>query len=83
MLDSTKANEFASQCGNEVYSEGKICFNVAGITSRIALLFQDQVNNLVIIMSLGIIFVFHTLSLLGILVTIEREMYLVVLIFLY
>ena len=39
MLDSTKANEFASQFCNEVYSEGKICFNVAGITSRIALLF--------------------------------------------
>ena len=37
MLDSTKANEFASQCGNEVYSEVKICLNFAGITSRIVL----------------------------------------------
>ena len=39
MLDSTKANEFVSQCGNEVYSEVKICLNFAGITSRIVLLF--------------------------------------------
>ena len=39
MLDSTKANEFASQCGNEVYSEVKICLNFAGITSAIVLLF--------------------------------------------
>ena len=39
MLDSAKANEFASQCGNEVYSEVKICLNFAGITSTIVLLF--------------------------------------------
>ena len=39
MLDSTKANEFASQCGNEVYCEVKICLNFADITSRIVLLF--------------------------------------------
>ena len=39
MLDSTKANEFASQCGNEVYSEVKIFLNFAGIISRIVLLF--------------------------------------------
>ena len=39
MLDSTKANEFVSQCGNEVYSEVKICLNFAGITCRIVLLF--------------------------------------------
>ena len=39
MLDSTKANEFASQYGNEVYSEVKICLNFAGVTSRIVLLF--------------------------------------------
>ena len=31
MLDSTKANEFASQCGNEVYSEVKICLSFSGI----------------------------------------------------
>ena len=79
MLDSTKANEFASRYGNEVYSEVKICLNFAGITSRNVL----QVNNLVIIMVLGIIFIFHTLSLLGILVNTEGEMYLIVLIFLY
>ena len=42
MLDSTKANEFASQCGNEVYSEVKICLNFAGITSRIILLFLES-----------------------------------------
>ena len=29
MLDS---NEFASQCGNEVYSEVKICLSFPGIT---------------------------------------------------
>ena len=39
MLDSTKTNEFASQCGYEVYSEVKICLNFAGITSTIVLLF--------------------------------------------
>ena len=39
MLDSTKANEFASRYGNEVYSEVKICLNFAGITSTIVLLF--------------------------------------------
>ena len=39
MLDSAKANEFASQSGNEVYSEVKICLNFAGITSTIVLLF--------------------------------------------
>ena len=42
MLDSAKANEFASQCGNEVYSEVKICLNFAGITSRIILLFLES-----------------------------------------
>ena len=42
MLDSTKANEFASQCGNEVYNEVKICLHFAGITSRIALLFLES-----------------------------------------
>ena len=39
MLDSTTANEFASQCGCEVYSEVKIFLNFAGITSRIVLHF--------------------------------------------
>ena len=34
-------------------------------------------------MVLGVIFIFHTLSLLQILVNIEGEMYLVILIFLY
>ena len=38
MLDSNKANEFAFQCGNEVYIEVKSCLNFAGITSRIVLL---------------------------------------------
>ena len=42
MLDSTKANESASQCGNEVYSEVKICLNFAGITSRIVLRFLES-----------------------------------------
>ena len=42
MLDSTKANEFASQCGNEVYSEVKICLHFTGITSRIVLLFLES-----------------------------------------
>ena len=39
MLDSTKANEFASQCGNEVYGEVKSYLNIASITSRIVLFF--------------------------------------------
>ena len=39
MQDSPKANDFASQCGNEVCGEAKICLNFAGITSRIVLLF--------------------------------------------
>ena len=39
MLDSAKANEFVSQCGNKVYSEVKICLNFASFTSRIVLLF--------------------------------------------
>ena len=39
MLETTKANEFASQCGNEIYSEGKICLNFAGITSRFVITF--------------------------------------------
>ena len=41
MLDFTKANEFASQCGNDVldiYSEVKSCLNVISITFRIVLL---------------------------------------------
>ena len=37
-----KANEFASQCGNEVYSEVKICLNFPGINSRIALPFLES-----------------------------------------
>ena len=39
MLDSTKANEFASQYGNDVYSEVKSCLNITSITSRFVLLF--------------------------------------------
>ena len=39
MLDSTKANEFASQYGNDVYSEVKSCLNITSIISRIVLLF--------------------------------------------
>ena len=39
MLDSTKAIEFAYQCGHKVYTEVKICLNFADITSRIVLLF--------------------------------------------
>ena len=42
MLDSTKANEFASHWGNELYSKGKICLNFAGTTSRIILLFLES-----------------------------------------
>ena len=42
MLDSTKANEFASQCGNEIYSEVTIGLNFAGTTSRIVLLFLES-----------------------------------------
>ena len=38
MLDSTKANEFVSQWGNEVYSKVKSCFDIAHIVSRIVLL---------------------------------------------
>ena len=39
MLDSTKAYAFISQCVNEIYCEVKICWNFAGITSRIVLPF--------------------------------------------
>ena len=39
MLDSTKANEFASQYGNDVYSEVKSCLNITSIASKIVLLF--------------------------------------------
>ena len=39
MLDSTKATEFAYQGGNKVYSEVRICLNLADITSSIVLLF--------------------------------------------
>ena len=39
MLDSTKANEFACQYGNDVYSEIKSCLNITSITARIVLLF--------------------------------------------
>ena len=39
MLDSTKANEFVSQCGYRVYSEVKICLNFASFTSIIVLFF--------------------------------------------
>ena len=42
MLHSTKAYEFASQCGNDVYSEVKICLNFAGISSKIVLLFLES-----------------------------------------
>ena len=42
MLDSTIANEFASHCGNKVYSEVKICLNFADIASRIVLLFLES-----------------------------------------
>ena len=45
MLDSIKANEFASQCSNEIYSEVEICLNFPGITSRIVLLFELQLNS--------------------------------------
>ena len=40
MLDSTKANEFVSQCGNEVYSKVKSCLDIARIVSRIVLLIR-------------------------------------------
>ena len=83
MLDSTKVNELATQCGNEVYSEVKICFNFAGLTSKIVLLFLESSKQFSHYYGLGIIFIFHTLSLLGILVSIEGEIYLAVLIFLY
>ena len=39
MLDSTKANDFASHCGNDVYSEVKSWLYVTSITSGIAFLF--------------------------------------------
>ena len=38
MLDSTKANEFVSQCCNEVYGKVKSCLGIASIVSRIVLL---------------------------------------------
>ena len=38
MLDSTKANEFASLYGNDVYSEVKSSLNITSIASRIVLL---------------------------------------------
>ena len=37
MLDSTKANEFACQYGNDVYSEVKSRLNITSIASRIVL----------------------------------------------
>ena len=37
-----KANEFASQCGNDVYGEVKIYLNFPGINSRIALPFLES-----------------------------------------
>ena len=39
MLDSTKANEFASQYGNDVYSEVKSRLNITSIASRLSYLF--------------------------------------------
>ena len=39
MLGSTKASEFASECGNEVYCKVKICLNFASFTARIVLCF--------------------------------------------
>ena len=42
MLDSTKANEYVSQCANEVYSEVKICLNFSGITSGYAFPFLES-----------------------------------------
>ena len=87
MLNSTKAIEFAYQCGNKVYTEVKICLNFADITSRIVLLFVllhlDSRVQLIIILVIEIIFIFHALSLLVILVNIEGEIYLVVVTFLY
>ena len=50
---------------------------------KLSYFFESQVNNLVIIMVLRIIFIFHTFSLLGILVNVEAQMCVVVLIFLY
>ena len=38
MLDSTKANEFASLYGNDVYSEVKSRLNITSIASRIVFL---------------------------------------------
>ena len=87
MLDSAKTIEFAYQWGNKVYTEVKICLNFADITSRIVLLFVllhlDSRVQLIIILVIEIIFIFHALSLLVILVNIEGEIYLVVLTFLY
>ena len=87
MLDSAKTIEFAYQWGNKVYTEVKICLNFADITSRIVLLFVllhlDSRVQLIIILVIEIIFIFHALSLLVILVNIEGEIYLVVVTFLY
>ena len=87
MLNSAKTIEFAYQWGNKVYTEVKICLNFADITSRIVLLFVllhlDSRVQLIIILVIEIIFIFHALSLLVILVNIEGEIYLVVLTFLY
>ena len=87
MLNSAKTIEFAYQWGNKVYTEVKICLNFADITSRIVLLFVllhlDSRVQLIIILVIEIIFIFHALSLLVILVNIEGEIYLVVVTFLY
>ena len=87
MLDSAKTIEFAYQWGNKVYTEVKICLNFVDITSRIVLLFVllhlDSRVQLIIILVIEIIFIFHALSLLVILVNIEGEIYLVVVTFLY
>ena len=87
MIYSTKANEFASQCGNEFTVKLKFVWILLVLLLELSyfftLLYLESSKKFSIIMVLEIKFIFHTLSLLGILVNTEGEISVVVVIFLY